>query len=91
MQIQDSSAIIRIVAGRVFNSETLEFAENQVITISQETGLIHDVQPLKDVHDIDYADRTSTIDLRGSTVLPGFVDVHVHRRIPRSLPSTTRD
>lgn len=68
---------VKIIAGKLFDPETLEFLENKVITVSEDTGLIHDVQSLSEVADLDLT-SSLTIDLRASTVLPGFVDTHVH-------------
>lgn len=73
----ESMKKIRIIAGKLFDPETLEFLENRVITVSEDTGLIHDVQRLSEVLDLDLT-SSLTIDLRASTVLPGFVDTHVH-------------
>ena len=69
--------VIRIIAGKLFDPESLEYLENQLITVSEETGLIHDVHPLSEITDLDL-ESPSTVDLRGLTVLPGFVDTHVH-------------
>ncbi|TFK56901.1 hypothetical protein OE88DRAFT_1730336 [Heliocybe sulcata] len=72
----------RILAGRVFDPYTLGFHENQLITVSEDSGLILDVRPFteNDWEDIQrrHARDKSIVDLRGQTVLPGFVDAHVH-------------
>ncbi|KAG7100221.1 hypothetical protein E1B28_001996 [Marasmius oreades] len=67
---------IRIIAGKLFNSDTLTFSEQQVIVVDGESGLIIDVHGWSQ-QDEDEA-SIPTVDLRGKTVLPGFVDVHVH-------------
>lgn len=61
----------QILAGQLFDPHKLQFLPNQVITISR--GLVLDVKNLSDVELAPDA-----IDLRHLTVLPGFVDVHVH-------------
>ena len=63
----------RILAGKLFDPETLSFHESQLITVNPDSGSIVSVE--------DYS-SSSTVsidsDLRAFTVLPGFVDVHVH-------------
>lgn len=74
---------ITILAGRLFDPFTREFRPKQVIQVSQDKGLITSV---KSATGSDFeALRTETqtgssglVDLSSSTVLPGFVDTHVH-------------
>lgn len=75
---------IKIVAGRLFDPEKLEFIVDQVITVSEKTGLIHDLKPLSDEPQLDFS-SPNVIDLRKQTVLPGFVDTHVHCTFPADL------
>ena len=66
---------LTILAGRVFDPFSLDFLENQAITVSSRTGLIEDIRPLSTDDD---GSKPGVVDLRGLTVLPGFVDTHVH-------------
>lgn len=74
---------MKIVAGKLFDSYTGDLLENQLITISPDSGLILNVQKYEDKQEwfeekgIDLEDN-SVVDLRGQTVLPGLVDTHVH-------------
>jgi hypothetical protein len=62
-----------------FDSESAELVHEEVLfEVSQDTGLIHRIRSLQDVPVLD----EGAIDLRGLTVLPGFVDTHVHREQP---------
>ncbi len=86
-QVQESSpnsladaqdALIHILAGRMFNSRQEVFWENQVITVSKTTGLIVDICPYTPTSFCKRDDSAEVIDLLHLTVLPGFVDAHVH-------------
>ncbi len=72
-----------ILAGRLFDPSSEDFVDSQLIAVSKRTGLIVDVH--------DYTAGSVDIDLGHLTVLPGFVDAHVHsmRRFMsgNSLPS----
>ncbi|KAH7914545.1 hypothetical protein BJ138DRAFT_1098600 [Hygrophoropsis aurantiaca] len=79
--------VTRILAGKLFDPYTLELLENQVITVDKESGLILNVQFSPNFIDTIEPDGTvpviapsvvEVIDLRHLTVLPGFVDTHVH-------------
>lgn len=77
------SSDVKILAGQLFDSYAGDVLQNRVITVSPDSGLIVDVavfenteQGLCDVG-VNLNDE-STIDLRKLTVLPGFVDAHVH-------------
>ncbi|KAF7369260.1 Amidohydro-rel domain-containing protein [Mycena venus] len=63
----------RILAGKLFDPYLLQLVPNQLITVSRKTGLVLDVCSFT-------ASQLppETIDLRHLTVVPGFVDVHVH-------------
>lgn len=74
---------VKILAGRLFDSYAGDVVANRLITVSPTSGLIVGVEEFKDSKEwfaeagIDLGDE-STIDLRGLTVLPGFIDTHVH-------------
>ncbi|OJA08863.1 hypothetical protein AZE42_01747 [Rhizopogon vesiculosus] len=76
-QTPSSGATKVVLAGKLFDPYTLEVLENQAITISSDSGLILDVTSFSNLSS-DFASFGEVIDLRNSTVLPGFVDVHVH-------------
>ncbi|EGO31270.1 hypothetical protein SERLADRAFT_456162, partial [Serpula lacrymans var. lacrymans S7.9] len=79
MQLQNTEPnVLKIIAGKLFDSYTLELLENRVITVSEDSGIILDVQPFSSsTHGLNFSD-SQIIDLRHLTVLPGFVDTHVH-------------
>jgi imidazolonepropionase-like amidohydrolase len=70
--------VIKIYAGKLFDPYTLELLENRVITVSEDSGLIVDVQPFSDLDYCLDSINAKNVDLRELTVLPGFVDAHVH-------------
>ncbi|OJT09563.1 hypothetical protein TRAPUB_13940 [Trametes pubescens] len=73
--------IVRIYAGKLFDPQTLQLLPQRVVTVSPETGLVLGVEPYKDeeLRGVDFsAGNEDVVDLRAATVLPGFVDVHVH-------------
>ncbi|KAJ7881117.1 hypothetical protein B0H14DRAFT_3082648 [Mycena olivaceomarginata] len=65
--------ISRILAGQLFDPYLLRLVPNQLITVSLNTGLVLDVCSYT-------SDQLppETIGLRHLTVVPGFVDAHVH-------------
>jgi adenine deaminase len=68
-----------ILAGQLFDSYTGQLVRNQLITVNQASGLILDVSTFKEEDAPRLLQESSTVhDLRHLTVLPGFVDVHVH-------------
>lgn len=86
----EASVVTRIYAGKLFDPESLELLENRVITVSETLGLVLDARTFEEA---EYEAETSawkekegrgelskvrTVDLRKLTVLPGFVDAHVH-------------
>lgn len=72
---------MRIFAGRLFDPYSLELLGNQVITVSPERGLILEVRSYSNDEPagVDWSDPL-VVDLRHATVLPGFVDAHVHSK-----------
>ncbi|WVW85643.1 hypothetical protein I302_107681 [Kwoniella bestiolae CBS 10118] len=70
---QSSTYIIH--TSLLFNSRTLKFDTDQSITVNPKTGRIVSVTPTPpNLSHVSYPD----LDLRGCTVLPGFVDAHAH-------------
>ncbi|KAH9885438.1 hypothetical protein C8Q73DRAFT_749218 [Cubamyces lactineus] len=72
--------VIRIYAGQLFDPESLELRPRQKVTVSQDSGLILDVRPylIPEEGEVDFTNADTVVDLRDATVLPGFVDAHVH-------------
>lgn len=79
MQLQTK----KILAGKLFDSFTGDLLENRLIVVSPESGLILEIKEFEDsarglvAAGVDLNTK-DTIDLRDRTVLPGFVDAHVH-------------
>ncbi|KAF8576138.1 hypothetical protein K439DRAFT_1640779 [Ramaria rubella] len=72
---------IRIIAGKLFDSYTRQLITDQLITINPRRGIITDVRSIPSEEQtflLLTANPATLIDLRQETVLPGFVDVHVH-------------
>ncbi|KAJ7234762.1 hypothetical protein B0H12DRAFT_1238973 [Mycena haematopus] len=65
---------LNVPAGQLFDPYLLRLVPNQLITVSQETGLVLEVCSFNSFNKLP----PETIDLRHLTVVPGFVDVHVH-------------
>lgn len=73
--------LTRIYAGKLFDSEMLDFLENRVITVSEKLGLVVDVRPFEEGEfdaEVRRPGDAKVVDLREKAVLPGFVDTHVH-------------
>ncbi|KAH9944496.1 uncharacterized protein BXZ73DRAFT_39975 [Epithele typhae] len=76
----DGERFISIYAGKLFDSHSQQLLPCRVVSISRDSGLVADVQEWgpEDVRGLDFANDASLVDLREATVLPGFVDTHVH-------------
>ncbi|KAG2141087.1 hypothetical protein DEU56DRAFT_283261 [Suillus clintonianus] len=77
-QAQRAAATKKVLAGKLFDPYTLELLENQAITICNDSGMILDVSPFSEPGSDFASFDGEVIDLRHLTVLPGFVDTHVH-------------
>ncbi|KAG8727401.1 hypothetical protein FRC11_013304 [Ceratobasidium sp. 423] len=72
------SSLARILTDNYFDSVRAEFVKDSyVITIDKTNGLVLGISKASDASDPPPAD-VEVIDLRGLTVMPGFVDTHVH-------------
>ncbi|THH31033.1 hypothetical protein EUX98_g3170 [Antrodiella citrinella] len=69
---------INIYAGKLFDPYTRALRSNQLITVSPASGLITSVTSYGSVEDARVKESETVVDLRNHTVMPGFVDVHVH-------------
>jgi cytosine/adenosine deaminase-related metal-dependent hydrolase len=73
---------LTVLAGTLFDPESLQLVPNQAISICPETGEILDVQAItSDLLANLHPSVTDTLDLRHLTILPGFVDAHVHSEL----------
>ncbi|KAG1799025.1 uncharacterized protein HD556DRAFT_1231790 [Suillus plorans] len=77
-QAQPAAPTKIVLAGKLFDPYTLELLDNQAITICNDSGMILDVSPLSAISSNFASFDGEVIDLRHLTVLPGFVDTHVH-------------
>ncbi|KAL1951721.1 hypothetical protein VTO73DRAFT_870 [Trametes versicolor] len=78
---RERERIVRIYAGKLFDPQTLQLLPQRVVAVSPDTGLVLGVEPYddEDVRRVDFsAGNEDVVDLRAATVLPGFVDAHVH-------------
>jgi cytosine/adenosine deaminase-related metal-dependent hydrolase len=82
----------RILAGRVFDSHSKEFLSDQLITVCPRRGIIIDIRTLSSEEQtlLLHSDGDDVIDLRQQTVLPGFVDAHVHCEHARLFSKSVR-
>ncbi|KAJ8457137.1 hypothetical protein ONZ51_g11706 [Trametes cubensis] len=85
--------VIRIYAGQLFDPESLQLQPRQRITVSQDSGLILDVRPysIPEESEVDFTNPETVVDLRDATVLPGFVDTHVHMFLHPYAETTWED
>ncbi|XDG03114.1 hypothetical protein ABKA04_002729 [Annulohypoxylon sp. FPYF3050] len=70
---QSTSKEIIILASSIFDSKKKCFLKDMYLKVDTSTGLITKIAPLPAPLDDEHV-----IDLRGCTVLPGFVDAHTH-------------
>jgi len=75
------SNIYEILVGQLFDPVSRGLLSNQVITVDRDTGLILAVQPQGEARVRASNVEPTKIDLSHLTVLPGFVDTHVHREV----------
>lgn len=68
-----------ILTSRIFDPEHLGFLSDQTIRVHSKTGLITSVEATVLPNDLAAG---NVLDLRHLTVLPGFVDTHVHCMYP---------
>ncbi|KAF9062860.1 hypothetical protein BDP27DRAFT_1271375 [Rhodocollybia butyracea] len=73
------SDTLKVLAGRLFDPHSLKFIPSQTITTSKTSGIILSVETTTE-NDLDSQQIASgeTLDLRHLSILPGFVDAHVH-------------
>lgn len=76
----DLGRLVRIYAGKLFDPHVLQLLPQCVVTVSEQLGLVVDVRSYaeQEANAVDFARDETAIDLRKATVLPGFVDAHVH-------------
>lgn len=77
-QAHQAAATKIVLAGKLFDPYTLELLDNQAITICNDSGMILDVSPFSGNSSEFASFGGEVIDLGQLTVLPGFVDTHVH-------------
>jgi len=84
---------IKIFAGSYFDSYTREFVKDQLITVCPDRGIIVDIHTISSETEVLLeTPRETLIDLRRQTVLPGFVDAHVHcKRVSIQLTRISMD
>ncbi|KAL1658477.1 hypothetical protein GGF50DRAFT_67161 [Schizophyllum commune] len=75
--------VTKLYTNAIFDSVARKLVTDQVITVSTKYGKIIDVKPYNTVLFNTYVEQDETqgikvLDLRDLTILPGFVDVHVH-------------
>ncbi|KAL1712851.1 hypothetical protein EV715DRAFT_212810 [Schizophyllum commune] len=75
--------VTKLYTNAIFDSVARKLVTDQVITVSTKYGIILNVEPYNTVlfshlAEQDEAQGIKALDLRDLTILPGFVDVHVH-------------
>lgn len=67
-----------ILAGKIFDSRARKLVENQVVLVDRELGVILDIINLNEFQQAQRNEDIEVIDLGQWTLVPGFVDAHVH-------------
>ncbi|KAF5384786.1 hypothetical protein D9615_000885 [Tricholomella constricta] len=77
--------VYHVLAGKLFDSVSKKLISNQVITVDRDSGIILRVLDLTEFRSstesrrwVDNGTEEEIIDLTHLTILPGFVDTHVH-------------
>lgn len=73
-----SGKVYGILAGKLFDSRRRKLLQDQVIMIDRELGVIVDVISLDEFQRSRRSDGIEFMDFGQWTIVPGFVDVHVH-------------
>ena len=83
--------VYQILAGKLFDPLTRTLASNQVITIDRDVGIILDVKSELGLetseNEFGRNVEITKIDLSHLVILPGLIDVHVHRELSFLVPS----
>jgi len=79
----------KIFTGKLLDPYSLELLDKHVITVSEESGLIIDVQVFSNEDYCLDGMKAKVIDPGKLTVLPGFVDVHVHCMLAPTIGDQT--
>ena len=82
--------VTKLYTNAIFDSVARKLVTDQVITVSTKYGIILNVEPYNTVlfshlAEQDEAQGIKVLDLMDLTILPGFVDVHVHSASSSSL------
>jgi predicted amidohydrolase YtcJ len=77
-QVKHAAATKIVLAGKLFDPYTLDLLDNQAIMICNDSGMILDVAPFPENGSDLASFDGEVIDLWHLTVLPGFVDTHIH-------------
>ncbi len=62
-----------VIKGRMYDGE--EFFEKGVVVVNSETGLI---EAAGEMGSVEEPKNASTLEVANSTIVPGFIDVHMH-------------
>jgi len=93
-KVPKSRRVYQIYVSQLFDSVRRELVQKQVIWVDRDRGLILDVCDWEEadawtgsLYNQEIEVEVTKIDLRGLTVLPGLVDVHVHCEYLSFLPT----
>jgi imidazolonepropionase-like amidohydrolase len=73
---RSSAVLVTIHTSHLFDPKSKTFLSNQSIQVNPSTGLIVEIHERKST--LPAKIEAPDVDLRGKTVLPGFVDAHTH-------------